>query len=492
MSVVVSSSFVVGESLSGGGVINGDNPLIAYDNIATTGNVSTSTAATGFPATNLANPSTNLRWVGGAVAQEYLTIINNDVAPLDYIAIAKHNLYSDAIPVSVEAFQDPDSFTKLLLHFNGADASTSFLDSSPTPRTFTASGNAQIDTAQSKFGGASGLFDGTGDYITTPDNAAFALGGGAFTIETWFRCNQATGSFGFIASQADAAGSDCSFSLYRTDTNFIKAEVFVGGTAFAVTGTTQFTNALNTGWHHVALVRTGNILRLFIDGIQEGGDVAITGTVNDSAFAFTLGARGDAAAGTYWLGWLDEFRLSVGVARWTANFTPPVAEAEWIQLIAPVLLPNDGPALFRFPQLAYEAVRLRMQAGTAAPTIAVVYAGALLVLQRRVYVGHTPINYGRSAKTVNARSESGNFLGRIVINQKTATKVDLKNLTAGWYRSYMEPFLLQAQENPFFFAWRPSTYPYEVGYCWLTNDPQPNNQRNNGMMSVDLELGGIV
>jgi hypothetical protein len=54
----------------------------------------------------------------------------------------------------------------LLLHGNGTNGSTTITDNSPTPKTVTAVGNAQISTAQSKFGGASIAFDGTGDYLT--------------------------------------------------------------------------------------------------------------------------------------------------------------------------------------------------------------------------------------------------------------------------------------------------------------------------------------
>jgi len=69
-------------------------------------------------------------------------------------------------------------------------------------------------------------------------------------------------------------------------------------------------------------VRTSNTLKLFVDGTQEGGDVAIAGTVNDSSNAFSVGTAGE-VTGTPWTGWIDEFRLSVGIARWTANFIPP-------------------------------------------------------------------------------------------------------------------------------------------------------------------------
>jgi hypothetical protein len=133
-----------------------------------------------------------------------------------------------------------------------------------------------------------------------------------------------------------------------------------------------------------------------------------------------------------------------------------------------------------------------MRAGAAPPTIAVVYAGALLVLQRRIYVGHTPIPYGRSAKITNGRSESGNFLGRIVLNEKTQSAVKMQNLTPAWYRQHLDPFIAASKEAPFFFAWRPLSYPREVGYAWMTNDPQPSNARANGMMQIDLQMTGIA
>ena len=103
-----------------------------------------------------------------------------------------------------------DSYTVALLHFNGADASTTFIDESG--KTWTASGNAQIDTAQSKFGGASGLFDGTGDSITTPDHADFDVGSGDFTVDFWMRQN--TAWTGGVLGQY--SGSDFSpFMIYN-------------------------------------------------------------------------------------------------------------------------------------------------------------------------------------------------------------------------------------------------------------------------------------
>lgn len=221
-----------------------------------------------------------------------------------------------------------DSSTKILLHMNGADASTTFTDSNAggSAHTWTAAGNAQIDTAQSKFGGASGLFDGTGDWITTPDSSDFTLGSGDWTVDFWFNCDAAGGAEKDLCGHGDGTTPSLSaFHIYRTTGNVILGTAFVGGNAFTITGTTQFTDAVNTGWHHCAFVRTGNTLKLFLDGVQEGGNVAISGSVNNSATVFAIGTAGTFTA-TPWEGWVDEFRLSVGTARWTTDFTPPQAQ----------------------------------------------------------------------------------------------------------------------------------------------------------------------
>ena len=219
-----------------------------------------------------------------------------------------------------------DQFMKVLLHFDGTDSGTTITDSNlgGSSHAWTANGNAQIDTAQSKFGGASGLFDGTGDYVTTPDHDDFILGSGDWTVDLWFRVNDAGGTLLRLAGQSDSSGTAATRSLQlgRSSGNVMTATARVGTDAFSVTGTTQFTNAVNTGWHHYAFVRTGDILKLFIDGAQEGGDITITGTVNDSASAWSVGREGEITTEP-WNGWIDEFQLSVGIARWTENFTPP-------------------------------------------------------------------------------------------------------------------------------------------------------------------------
>lgn len=181
-------------------------------------------------------------------------------------------------------------------------------------------------------------------------------------------------------------------------------------------------------------------------------------------------------------------------------YTDPDPDPEvWTELIAETLLPNDGPAIFRFDPTALFSVRLRLQpsdtdagSGEVVPYVGVVYTGKLLVGLRRMYVGVSPLGLARQTKVINNRSESGNFLGRITSGSATVFECDYQNLTPAWYRSYFKPFLLAAEDEPFFLAWRPDTYPNETGFLWLTDNAIPINTRPNGMMGVALKMRGMV
>ncbi len=228
--------------------------------------------------------------------------------------------------LSTSLAEGNDTYTKVLLHFDGSDGATTITDSNAggSAHTWTAAGNAQIDTAAYKFGGASLLCDGTGDWVSTSDHADFSLGSGDFTIDCWFNVSAGSGGPKYIAGQANTVpdASSVSFLILRTNANVMEANVYAAGVPTGITGTTQFTNATNTGWHHLAFVRTGNTLKLFIDGVQEGSSTTFSGTVTNSANALAVGAAGEHTSNP-WEGWIDEFRISVGIARWTTTFSPP-------------------------------------------------------------------------------------------------------------------------------------------------------------------------
>jgi hypothetical protein len=163
------------------------------------------------------------------------------------------------------------------------------------------------------------------------------------------------------------------------------------------------------------------------------------------------------------------------------------------ELIPVTLLANDDVALFRFPDTATDNIRINLDPQSdAKPSIAVAFVGKLLVMQRGIYVGHTPITLGRRHEINSGRNSRGDFLGRIVTSKSRSTVAAVRNLKPDWYRSEFDPFAKQAVESPFFFAWRPQSYPAEVGYCWLSDDPRPSNSLPNGMMQVEIPIEGIA
>ena len=219
-------------------------------------------------------------------------------------------------------------FTKLLLHGDGADASTTILDSEAgTKKTVTAVGNAQIDTAQKQFGTGSILFDGTGDYLSLADSNDWNLGSDDFTVDAWARFaafpsnNDAT-----IVAQYGSTDNIRSWSCKLADTSGVKTlrmTVSANGTATSEFDSTTITVSLNT-WYHFAFVRDSNTLRFFVDGTAYGtGD--LTGiTFYDTTELLTIGCLNSPSPALFINGWIDEFRISKGIARWTSNFTPPI------------------------------------------------------------------------------------------------------------------------------------------------------------------------
>lgn len=204
-----------------------------------------------------------------------------------------------------------------LLHMDGTDGSTTFIDE--RGHTFTANGNAQIDTAQSKFGGASGLFDGSGDYISTPDSADWDFGTGDFTVEFWVRFNALP--VNSVVTMVSTYLSNTGWEVqYRTDVGEGNRLTFGVGDA---RNNFSWSPSTNT-WYHIAVARAGTNLRAFIDGAQIGSTLTNSDNLTNTAQLW-IGALNSGGAIQGFNGWLDELRITKGVARYTANFTPPAA-----------------------------------------------------------------------------------------------------------------------------------------------------------------------
>lgn len=261
-----------------------------------------------------------------------------------------------------------DSFAKLVLHCDGADGSTTFTDSSSGGKTVTANGNAQVDTAQSKFGGASCLLDGTGDYLSVADSADWDFGSGDFTIDLWFRGAVVTGAYAFV-SQWNGTGNQRSWELYYDGSNLNFSWSTTGANGFSVAR--AWSPSTNT-WYHLACVRTGSTIKLFVDGTQLGADGTNSDTIFNGTASLLVGADTGGTA-DFLNGWVDEVRVSKGTARWTANFTPPTEAYSASTEVAPASLTRtraQGTPVLSPQALPASLVRTRAQ-GTprVSPTI---------------------------------------------------------------------------------------------------------------------------
>jgi hypothetical protein len=190
----------------------------------------------------------------------------------------------------------------------------------------TASGNARISTAQSKFGGASGLFGGAG-YLSTSDSTDWNFGTGDFTIDLWVRFSgfPSSGYYYTLVSQDDNIANSWALNLYNTGGKYQWFwYTYAGGSRVIDIKTDTMPLAANT-WYHVALVRSGSSWLVFQDGAQCGATVADTHQVIDVSAPLRVGTNSPQSWGGFLNGYIDELRISKGVARWTSNFTPPAS-----------------------------------------------------------------------------------------------------------------------------------------------------------------------
>lgn len=146
--------------------------------------------------------------------------------------------------------------------------------------------------------------------------------------------------------------------------------------------------------------------------------------------------------------------------------------------------------MFFFGGAVPETITITLGAGSSPAVIGYLAFGQALMLQRGIYVGHTPITYGRDRKIIKGLSESGQYLGELVVRSNNRTGVSLQNLTPDWYRQNLDPIF--ERRTPFFWAWYPTKYAAEVGYVWLDGEPKMSNQRSNGMVEASMTLVGLV
>ena len=204
----------------------------------------------------------------------------------------------------------------LLCHFDSVNAGGRFIDNSRNNFAITSSGDVKLSTSQYKFGGASVLFDGNGDYLNLQNNALFAFNTGDFTVEFWMNS----------VSFANVANTIIIFDCrpLSTDGLYPCIYFFSGQIRYYVNSADRITGStLNTGqWYHVALTRSGSSTKLFVDGIQVGSTYTDTNNYLCGANRPIIATRGYTLGENNYNGYIDELRITKGVARYTANFTP--------------------------------------------------------------------------------------------------------------------------------------------------------------------------
>ena len=210
---------------------------------------------------------------------------------------------------SPEGTPGNDSYTKLLLHGD----ENPLIDSSASAHVLTPV-NAARSAIQSKFGGYSIYFDGSGDYITIPNSTDWTFPSD-FTIDFWIYPISTTGHIlvcggddnwsGDLRWQVYFSGGDLKFQYYY----FTDVDINAG-----TISTDQ--------WHHVAIVRIGTTFTMYVDGISQGTDSSSNIASNTVLVIGTNGGPGTNYCNAY----VDEIRISNGMGRWPTDFTPPTSQ----------------------------------------------------------------------------------------------------------------------------------------------------------------------
>lgn len=207
----------------------------------------------------------------------------------------------------------------LLLKFDGQSGGRQYTDLSQYGHALTPVGNVNISESQSIFGDTSGFFRGDGTSgIRAADHPSFALASSNFTVEAWIYPTNPSGTNTICGQRNDAAENQLAFVLYQLSgrTHMV---VSSNGTSWAINQTGSLNVTANT-WSHVALVRNGNQWRIYLNG-----QVAQTSTSSISVFNSTAPlwvGHSFLAANQDFAGHIAELRITNGIARYTAAFTP--------------------------------------------------------------------------------------------------------------------------------------------------------------------------
>ena len=290
--------------------------------------------------------------------------------------------------------------SSLLMHFSGSNGSTTFTDNSPSPKTITSNNGAAISTAQSKFGGTSGFFDGTDDYLSVTNSTDFDFGSGDFTIEYWeYRTTYGVQSP--ILSRNTIA-----YTPYMIGWNdgasptVLTIYMSSNGASWNVASAVSMGTFTTNVWTHYAVTRNGNTFRTFQNGTQIS-----TFTSSDTFPAGASSLQIGRYDTLYYFkgGYIDELRITKGVARYTGSFTVPNSafpdtqgtipqyETKYIGLVGGI---NDSTVDYGVEKLSDSSLKIRKMTASGQPLSG---SGTLSASVDRVYVN--VLNYENAVIT---------------------------------------------------------------------------------------------
>jgi hypothetical protein len=203
------------------------------------------------------------------------------------------------------------NYVTMLLHGDGTNGAqnNTFVDSSTNNFTITRNGNTTQGSFSPYGSNWSNYFDGSGDYLSIPSNAAFAFGTGDFTVEGWiFYSSVASNAVRILATAGAAA--NC---LVQVNTSS-QIDFYDGVTTTTFTAATTSANT----WTHIAVTRSGTSLRAFINGTQVGSAVTNTTSILSTQAINFPATTNYASTSCY----LSNVRYVKGTAVYTSSFTP--------------------------------------------------------------------------------------------------------------------------------------------------------------------------
>ena len=284
---------------------------------------------------NVDGATTLVGTLNGQGAVDFDTTLNVDgvasfQADLDLSAVSAINIDSNEIAVLIPAVDasaggsggDANwSSVSLLANFDGADADVIYTSEDDALQIATFVGTAALDTAQFQFGTSSLLVDGNSDYITFPNSTDFDFGAGDFTIECWVRFNgdPGTANMAFIVKWNTSPLRSWFLGLVNNQLDF----------SYSITGSDVVTideawNPVGSQWYHLAVVRSGNFIELFVDGASLGAATAMSDTIATVSTVVSVGSNENSGVyANFMNGWIDDVRITKGVGRHAVEFTPP-------------------------------------------------------------------------------------------------------------------------------------------------------------------------